>query len=70
MEMHLEEEQAGFRKDRNTMHQILILRLIAEKQSGKDATSSTASLTFKRHWTPSHMKSFGQHSGHMEWDPE
>ena len=28
---HLPEEQAGFRKDRNAVHQILTLRLIAEK---------------------------------------
>ncbi len=31
MEPHLSEEQAGFRKDRCTTHQILILRLMAEK---------------------------------------
>ena len=31
LESHLSEEQAGFRKDRRTVHQILTLRLIAEK---------------------------------------
>jgi len=31
MERHLSEEQAGFRWDRSTVHQILILRLIVEK---------------------------------------
>ena len=31
LEPHLSEEQAGFRKDRITVHQILTLRLIAEK---------------------------------------
>jgi len=31
MERHLSEEQAGLRKDRSTVHQFLILRLIAEK---------------------------------------
>ena len=32
LEPHLSEEQAGFRKDRSTIHQILTLRLIAEKK--------------------------------------
>jgi hypothetical protein len=31
LDPHLSEEQAGFRKDRSTVHQILILRLFAEK---------------------------------------
>ena len=31
IELHLSEEQAGFRKDCNTIQQILCLRLIAEK---------------------------------------
>ena len=31
LEPHLSEEQAGFRKDRSTVHQILTLQLIAEK---------------------------------------
>ncbi len=35
MEPHLSEEQAGFRKDRCTTHQILILRLMAEKAKRK-----------------------------------
>jgi Reverse transcriptase (RNA-dependent DNA polymerase) len=35
MEIHLSEEQAGFRRDRSTVHQILILRLIAEKAKRK-----------------------------------
>jgi len=35
MEMHLSEEQAGFRRHRSTVHQILILRLIAEKAKRK-----------------------------------
>jgi len=43
MEIHLSEKQAGFRKDKGTTYQNLILRPIAGKQSGKDATSSTAS---------------------------
>ena len=32
---YLSEEQSGFRKDRSTVHQILILRLIAEKAKRK-----------------------------------
>jgi hypothetical protein len=35
MEPHLSEEQAGFRRDRSTVHQILILRLMAEKAKRK-----------------------------------
>ncbi|CAF1270699.1 unnamed protein product [Adineta ricciae] len=31
LDPYMSEEQAGFRKDRNTTHQILILRLLAEK---------------------------------------
>lgn len=31
LDPYLSEEQAGFRKDRNTVHQILMLRLLAEK---------------------------------------
>jgi len=31
MKPHLSDEQAGFRKDRNTTHKILILRLLAER---------------------------------------
>jgi hypothetical protein len=31
LDPHLSEEQAGFRKDRSTIHQILTLRLLAEK---------------------------------------
>jgi len=31
VEPYMSKEQAGFRKDRNTIQQILILRLIAEK---------------------------------------
>ena len=34
-EEHLADEQAGFRKDRNTVQQILMLRLIAEKAKRK-----------------------------------
>jgi len=33
--MHLSDEQAGFRRDRSTVHQILLLRLTAEKEKRK-----------------------------------
>ena len=36
IEEHLADEQAGFRKDRNTVQQILALRLIAEKAKRKN----------------------------------
>ena len=36
------DEQAGFRKDRNTMQQILMLRLIAEKAKRKKEKCTTA----------------------------
>src|SRR6218665_162998 len=32
------DEQAGFRKDRNTIKQVLILRLVAEKHTAKGTT--------------------------------
>ena len=35
LDPYLSEEQAGFRKDRSTIHQILTLRLLAEKQRDK-----------------------------------
>jgi hypothetical protein len=37
---YLSEEQSSFRKDRNTVHQILILRLLAEKAKRKDKKKS------------------------------
>jgi len=36
VEDYLADEQAGFRKDRNTVQQILMLRKIAEKAKRKD----------------------------------
>ena len=40
---HLSEEQARFRKDRNIVHQILTLRLIAEKAKRLGKRFTTAS---------------------------
>jgi len=50
-EEHLADEQAGFRKDRSTVQQILTLRLIGEKARRKGKKNSTALLTFKKHST-------------------
>ena len=40
-EEHMADEQAGFRKDRSTVQQILALRLIAEKARGKTLNRKT-----------------------------
>ena len=48
MEMHLSEEQAGFRKDRNTTQQILILRLLAEKAKRKGCNIINCFIDFQK----------------------
>ena len=48
METHLSEEQAGFRKDRNTVQQILILRLIAEKAKRKGRHIFNCFIDFRK----------------------
>jgi hypothetical protein len=48
MEPHLSEEQAGFRRDRNTTHQILILRLIAEKAKRKGRHILNCFIDFRK----------------------
>jgi len=48
MEPHLSEEQAGFRKDRSTTHQILILRLIAEKAKRKGRHILNCFIDFRK----------------------
>ena len=48
MEPHLSEEQAGFRKDRSTTHQILILRLIAEKAKRKGRRIFNCFIDFQK----------------------
>ena len=48
MEPHLSEEQAGFRKDRSTIHQILILRLIAEKAKRKGRHILNCFIDFRK----------------------
>ena len=48
MEPHLSEEQAGFRKDRSTMHQILIMRLIAEKAKRKGRRIFNCFIDFQK----------------------
>jgi len=52
VEPYLAEEQAGFRSDRNTTQQILIMRLLAEKAKRKGKKYTTVSLTFRRPSTP------------------
>ena len=48
-EVHLSEEQAGFRKDRSTVQQILTLRLIAENTLSKqDKTTHNCFIDFKK----------------------
>ena len=48
VEEHLSEEQAGFRKDRNTTQQILILRLIAEKAKRKGRLIHNCFIDFQK----------------------
>ena len=48
MEPHLSEEQAGFRTDRSTTHQILILRLIAEKAKRKGRHILNCFIDFRK----------------------
>jgi len=48
MEPYLSEEQAGFRRDRNTTHQILILRLIAEKAKRKGRHILNCFIDFRK----------------------
>ena len=45
---HLSEEQAGFRKDRSTVQQILILRLMAEKSWRKDKRIFNCFIDFQK----------------------
>jgi len=57
MEPHMSEEQAGFRKDRNTTHQILILRLLAEKAiyhcllTSRKLSTLSNTTSYGRHWS-------------------
>ncbi len=48
MEPHLSEEQAGFRKDRCTTHQILIFRLMAEKAKRKGRHITNCFIDFQK----------------------
>ena len=49
----MSDEQAGFRKDRSTVQQILMLRLIAEKAKRKHKRVYTTVLWIsRRHSTP------------------
>ncbi|CAF1426913.1 unnamed protein product [Adineta ricciae] len=59
LDPYLSEEQAGFRKDRSIVHQILTLRLIAEKAKRQGKKYTTVSLTFKKHSIRSSITSSG-----------
>ena len=48
IEKHLADEQAGFRKDRNTVPQILTLRLIAEKAKRKNKLVYNCFIDFQK----------------------
>lgn len=48
MEEYLADEQAGFRKDRNTVQQILMLRLIAEKSKRKNRPVYNCFIDFQK----------------------
>ena len=48
VEEHLAEEQAGFRRDRNTTQQILILRLLAEKVKRKGKKVYNCFIDFQK----------------------
>jgi len=45
---HMADEQAGFRKDKSTVQQILALRLIAEKARRKGKKSFNCFVDFKK----------------------
>jgi len=61
------DEQAGFRKDRNTIKQVLILRLVAEKHTAKGTTINNhcfidfqkAFVTIRRDVIWATLKSYG-----------
>ena len=59
LDLCLSEEQAGFQKGRSTIHQILSLRLIAEKATRQGKKYIIVSSTFKKHSTRSNIKSYG-----------
>jgi len=60
VEAYLAEEQAGFRSDRNTTQEILILRLLVEKVKRKDKKVYNCFIGFKKPSTPLSTASHGQ----------
>ena len=48
LDPYLAEEQAGFRKDRSTVHQILTLRLLAEKTKGQGKKIYNCFIDFQK----------------------
>ena len=57
---YIGEDQAGFRRDRNTVQQILILRLIAEKAKRRGKLVYNCFRDFQKALTPLSMTQCGK----------
>ena len=59
-EEYMADEQAGFRKDRSTIQQILLLRLIAEKESRNSKIVYNCFVDFQKAFDSIKLDIFGQ----------